>query len=163
MAELTSLQNRTLKIFAQSPLSEIFDRFEFLLTDREKLRLEFVYFEHPNLKPRKKWQDLIVDSLEDIAANKVMALFDLADPKDLVDIYFILKKIQAKEAFKISREKICNSNRKSSLWSECQKGLKDLDEITPFLIAKTKKEKERLLKKLKIILKSKEPNIFMRY
>jgi len=35
---------------------------------------------------------VLVDSLEDIAANKIMALFDRNDPKDLVDLYFFLTK-----------------------------------------------------------------------
>jgi len=33
-----------------------------------------------------------VDSFRDVAANKLMALIDRFDPKDFVDMFFILKK-----------------------------------------------------------------------
>lgn len=128
---------------------KIFDRYEFLLTDKDKLRLEFVYFGHRQLRPRKKWQGLTIDSLEDIAANKVMALFDRIDPKDLVDIYFLLKKFQPKKLLELVEKKFDIVFDVSSLWSECQKGLKDLDTITPLLIAKTEDEKRKIIQEIK--------------
>ncbi|MDI6883329.1 MAG: nucleotidyl transferase AbiEii/AbiGii toxin family protein [Patescibacteria group bacterium] len=128
---------------------KIFDRFEFFLTDKEKLRLEFVYFEHPRLKPRKKWQGISTDSLEDIAANKVMALFDRTDPKDLVDIYFILTKFQPEKLLKLVEKKFGISITKSSLWSESQKSLKNLDEITPLLITKAKNQRRKIVQEIK--------------
>lgn len=205
MAELTPLQNKTLKAFAKSSLvksfywtggtvlsvfyfqhrqskdldffsdkdfgyrdiigfiqklkkqlklvkieeKKIFDRYNFLLTNKAKLRLEFVHFEHPNLKPRKKWQGITIDSLEDIAANKVMALFDRSDPKDLVDIYFLLKKFQPKKLLKLVEKKFDIVFDESSLWSECQKGLGSLDEITPLLIAETEDKKRKIIQELK--------------
>lgn len=127
----------------------IFDRWEFFLIDKEKLRLEFVYFNYPNLKPRKKWQGLVIDSLEDIAANKVMALFDRSDSKDLVDVYFILKKFKPKKLLKLVEKKFGITFGEGSLWSECQKGLKDLDEITPLLIAQTKDKKRKIIQEIK--------------
>lgn len=78
---------------------KIFDRWEFILRNKEELRLEFVHYEHPKLRPRKQWRGIELDSLEDIATNKVMAFFDRNDPKDLVDLYFLLTKGGYKTTF----------------------------------------------------------------
>lgn len=40
----------------------------------------------------KKFQGLKIDSLSDIAANKLLALFGRATLRDFVDVYFLLKK-----------------------------------------------------------------------
>ena len=47
-----------------------------------------------------------VDSLDDMAANKTMAMIDRTEPKDAFDIYFILKKIffPQSNCLKISKE-----------------------------------------------------------
>ena len=69
MVELTSLQEKVLDFFSERPFSyekvlkfinqikknlkfkkiekkKIFDRYEFFLENKDKLRIEFVYFEH---------------------------------------------------------------------------------------------------------------------
>jgi hypothetical protein len=56
------------------------------------MRVDFAYYPFKNLKPRRKWEGLQVDALEDMAANKAMALIDRHEPKDALDLYFLLKK-----------------------------------------------------------------------
>ncbi len=84
-------------------------RIFFLRKGREELKLEFTYFPFTQIRPAKKRGGILVDSLEDIAANKFMALIDRIEAKDFVDLYFIisegglpLKKIAALAAKKFS-------------------------------------------------------------
>ena len=69
---------------------KVSDRCEFFLHNHREVRFEFVHYQFPKLKPRKKWQGVLVDSLEDLAANKTMALVERHAPKDAVDIYFLM-------------------------------------------------------------------------
>ncbi len=127
---------------------KIFDRWEFFLQDKDELRIEFVFYDHPKLRLRKKWQGILVDSLNDIAANKVMALFDRSDPKDLVDLYFILikKNYKVKTLLKFAEKKFGVKLEEVAFWSECCKNLKDLGVISPLLIVK---DKQKTIAKIK--------------
>ena len=127
---------------------KIFDRWEFFLQDKDELRIEFVFYDHPKLRLRKKWQGILVDSLNDIAANKVMALFDRSDPKDLVDLYFILikKNYKVKTLLKFAEKKFGVKLEEGAFWSECCKNLKDLGVISPLLIVK---DKQKTIAKIK--------------
>jgi len=127
---------------------KIFDRWEFFLQDKDELRIEFVFYDHPKLRLRKKWQGILVDSLDDIAANKVMALFDRSDPKDLVDLYFILikKNYKVKTLLKFAEKKFGVKLEEVAFWSECCKNLKDLGVISPLLIVK---DKQKTIAKIK--------------
>ncbi len=58
----------------------------------EELKIEFSKYPFIRLgKPMRK-DGILIDSLRDIAANKLMALLDRFDPKDFVDLYFLLQK-----------------------------------------------------------------------
>ena len=129
---------------------KIFDRWEFFLHDKEELRIEFVFYDHPKLKPQKKWQGIFIDSLEDIAANKVVAFFDRNDPKDLVDLYFLLvkKKFEVKTLLKLVEKKFGVKLAEGSFWSESFKSLKNLKKISPLLIAKNSREKQKIINKI---------------
>jgi predicted nucleotidyltransferase component of viral defense system len=73
--------------------TKIHDRHLFFLKfGGEVLKLEFTRYPFPRLGRRVKHGGILVDSLRDLSANKLMALLDRFDPKDFVDIYFILKK-----------------------------------------------------------------------
>ena len=71
---------------------KIYDRWEFLLEGKNPLRIEFVYYSHDKktIKKRVKFLGVYIDSLEDIAANKIISLMDRNEPKDLFDIYYLL-------------------------------------------------------------------------
>ena len=67
------------------------NQFFFELGEGE-LKLEFTRYPFRQLEDPNSRDGILVDSLRDIAANKLLALLDRFDPKDFVDLYFILKK-----------------------------------------------------------------------
>jgi len=70
----------------------IYDRRLFLISSPdESLKVEFTFYPFKNIAPRRKVGDLWVDSLEDIFVNKLAALADRNEVKDIMDIYFILR------------------------------------------------------------------------
>lgn len=71
-----------LEAFITSPDGE---RVEFDFAQDSPYRLEPTHFD-PDL-------DLLVDNPTDISCNKLSALFDRAEPKDFVDIYFVVQEI----------------------------------------------------------------------
>ncbi len=58
-----------------------------------KLSIEFVYFPFPVInKPKKiKRYPVKIASLQDLAVNKIYALYERGEPKDVIDIYYICK------------------------------------------------------------------------
>ncbi len=128
---------------------KIFDRWEFFLHNQDELRIEFVAFEHPQIKPRKRWKGIRIDSLEDIAANKAMALFDRREPKDLVDLYFLLKKYKIKVILGWVEKKFGITLAVGSFWSECCRTLDNLDQMPPFLLARDNEERQRIVSRIK--------------
>ncbi|MBU2578974.1 nucleotidyl transferase AbiEii/AbiGii toxin family protein [Patescibacteria group bacterium] len=70
--------------------------FLFSIADSE-LKIEFTYYPFQQLEAPVIYEGVRVDSLRDIAANKIMALIDRFDPKDFVDLFFILKQKTLKE------------------------------------------------------------------
>lgn len=67
--------------------------FSFLLyfKDGEELKIDFNFYPFPRIDKGLKFKNLEVDSLYDIAVNKVHTLFMRAKSRDYVDLYFILK------------------------------------------------------------------------
>ncbi len=70
--------------------SKIFDRKIFQILD---VKLEFVpcYFNRLNDIEKNYEFDIFLESINDIAANKIIAMTDRQEIKDYVDIYFICK------------------------------------------------------------------------
>lgn len=128
---------------------KIHDRYEFFIHNKGKMRIEFVLFKHPNIKKRQIYKNILCDSLSDVAANKVMAFFDRNDPKDLFDLYFLLKKYKLKELLKLVEKKFGVLFPQTAFWSEIYKAIKALKTLKPFLLAKNKTEKEKLISKIK--------------
>lgn len=58
---------------------------------QEKLKVDIVKDTLPHFGKLKKVEDLQIDSLENLAVGKLLALFGRADAKDFVDLYFLLK------------------------------------------------------------------------
>lgn len=70
----------------------IFDRFIYIFDFAgEVLKVEFVKYEFPNLKPLQIFDRLYVADIYDIAVNKLFAILDRTEAKDYVDLYFLLK------------------------------------------------------------------------
>lgn len=73
--------------------SKTFERHIFILTFPDgDLKMEFTWYEHRPIGRMATHNDIKVDSFRDLAVNKLMALIDRFEPKDFVDLYFILKK-----------------------------------------------------------------------
>jgi len=69
-------------------------RIFFLQYGGGELKVEFTQYPFTAINPRKKQKGIFVDSLDDIIANKWMALMDRVEAKDFVDFYFIIKEKQ---------------------------------------------------------------------
>lgn len=143
-----------LKKELKTPINEhkIYDRWEFVIEKPEITRVEFVHYNHQKkrLKPLKRFQGLLVDTLPDIAANKVMAYFDRNEPKDLFDLYFLLtrKKYSVQLLLKLVEKKFGATFSEFMFWSEAAKSLKILRTLQPLMVEKTKIEKENLIEKI---------------
>lgn len=123
---------------------KVFDRWEFFLHNREEVRLEFVHYDHPKIKEREYWNGIMIDSLHDIAANKTMALVDRNEPKDAVDIYFLLTQanFSMRQLLQFVEKKFGVKLQESTIWGEALQKAKDISRITPLLIGKEESQKE---------------------
>lgn len=75
----------------------LYDRNLFFFNlNNEELKIEFSRYPFHRLDETKTEDGIAIDSLRDIAANKLMALTDRFDPKDFVDIYFIAQTTELK-------------------------------------------------------------------
>jgi predicted nucleotidyltransferase component of viral defense system len=127
---------------------KIFDRWEFFLKNDKEMRLEFVHYQFKNLKPRKKWKNIFVDSLEDMAANKTMALIDRHDIKDVFDVYFLIKrkKFTPQYLLKLVEKKFNVRFPLSLFWGEALNAMIQSDRIKPLLIGNEKSQNNQLNK-----------------
>lgn len=125
---------------------KIFDRREFFLHNDEEVRLEFVHYDHPQLQPRTEWQGIPVDSLEDIAANKVMSVVDRNEPKDVFDLYFLLTKAryEVRRLVPLVERKFGVRLEESMVWSEALTRANALDTLRPFMTEEEKRQGELL-------------------
>ncbi len=82
------------KIKAKVLYEKIFDRqtFDLSFARDQKLKVDFAHYPYPSLAKPKSYFNLKIDSLLDIATNKLMLLTQRSNPKDFVDLYFLLKK-----------------------------------------------------------------------
>lgn len=62
--------------------------------DGEKLKVDFNYYPFPRIEKGLKYKNLEVDSIYDIAVNKVHTLFIKPRVRDYIDLYFIMKKFE---------------------------------------------------------------------
>lgn len=66
----------------------------FLQFDGETLKVEFTYFPFAQLEKSKKIDGIKIDSLLDIAVNKVFTIAQRPRTRDFLDLYFIIQKEQ---------------------------------------------------------------------
>ncbi len=65
--------------------------YSLVFKDNSKLKVDFNYYPFPRIEKGTKYGDLSIDSLRDIAANKVHTLFVKPRDRDYIDLYFIMK------------------------------------------------------------------------
>lgn len=88
--------------------SRIHERRLFLLRlGGEEVKVEFFPAYFPRLQDPLVVEGIKVDSFEDLVADKVIALADRFDPRDLVDLFFIwkLKGMTLREMVELARKK----------------------------------------------------------
>ena len=66
-------------------------RFDLVLPKNIKLKIDLNYYPYPHIEPTMSWHGLFVDSIADIAVNKVLTITQRTTSKDYVDLYFLLK------------------------------------------------------------------------
>lgn len=78
--EITSTDNEVVKIFF------------FNFPKKVTIKVDFGYYPYSRINKGKRVDSLEVDSELDIAINKLLTIQQRSDPKDFVDLYFLLKK-----------------------------------------------------------------------
>lgn len=74
------------------------DRHQFFFKQGEnELKVEFAKYPFRQLEAPVERSGVKVDGLRDIAANKLMALLDRFEPKDFVDLFFVLQQFGLKD------------------------------------------------------------------
>ncbi|MCX7854526.1 MAG: nucleotidyl transferase AbiEii/AbiGii toxin family protein [Anaerolineae bacterium] len=71
--------------------TDYFHRFSFQDRKGETLQVDLVQDFGPQFGQRQQFQNVVVDSMENIAANKLTAILGRSEAKDFVDLYFVLK------------------------------------------------------------------------
>lgn len=64
----------------------------FLYLDKEIIKTEFTYFPFPRIETTIKKNGMAIDSVLDIAVNKVFTIYQKVRARDFIDLYFIVKK-----------------------------------------------------------------------
>ncbi|PIR06630.1 hypothetical protein COY65_00745 [Candidatus Jorgensenbacteria bacterium CG_4_10_14_0_8_um_filter_39_13] len=118
-----------------------FNRHEFWLTKGEEvLRAEFVFYPFLNIgKPAfLKQFDIKIDSLEDILTNKIHAIFERMEPKDVFDVYYILQRKKTKFSLVLRwvKKKFGVEIDPVLLMSRILEGADRLTEIKPLILKK---------------------------
>lgn len=86
--------------------NKLYDRhIYFFMVGGKEIKVEFTYFENKRINPINLIDGLNVDNLLDIGANKIMAILDRDEPKDFIDLYFIISKIRLKNLLGAVKEK----------------------------------------------------------
>lgn len=65
--------------------------FKLIYQNEDQLKVDFNYYPFPRINKGKKFKNLSIDSIEDIAANKLHTIFMKPRMRDYIDLYFILK------------------------------------------------------------------------
>ncbi|MEK7555374.1 MAG: nucleotidyl transferase AbiEii/AbiGii toxin family protein [Patescibacteria group bacterium] len=63
----------------------------FLYTDTGVIKTEFTYFPFTRIERKQKIGELFIDSLIDIATNKIFTIYQNPRSRDFIDLYLILK------------------------------------------------------------------------
>lgn len=67
------------------------DIFQLVFLAQETLKIEFVHYPYKNIQSLAEFDGIFVNAIYDIAVNKLFSVFTRNEPKDFVDLYFLLK------------------------------------------------------------------------
>lgn len=130
-----------------------------VFADGEELKVDFNYYPFPRIDQGPKFGNLEIDSIYDIAANKVHTLFMKARPRDYVDLYCIMTRknyplekliIDTKAKFDWDLEKITLASQ----FARVKDFAKDFPKmLIPF-------DEKKMIQFFQDLAKSLEPQIF---
>lgn len=109
----------------------------YLRFPERELRVDVAYFPFPPLGRRVRWHQygLAIDSLRDIVANKVHAITERNEPKDVFDLYTILRAKQwtLKRIFADVAKKFGGDVDPVHFGARVLAGIDDMDRLRPLL------------------------------
>ena len=76
----------------QARFEEVVYIFDLIFSNNLKLKLDFSYYPYKRLEKGDLIENLPIDSLLDIATNKIVTVSQRNDVKDFVDLYYLLQK-----------------------------------------------------------------------
>ncbi len=123
-----------------------FNRHQFWLTKGKKtLKIEFVFYPFFDIKKpkRDKAFNVRVDSIEDILTNKIHAIFERIEPKDIFDLYCILQKTKTQFPLSLKwvKKKFGVEIDPVLLSSRILEGAVRMKEIKPLILKKNNLDK----------------------
>jgi predicted nucleotidyltransferase component of viral defense system len=110
----------------------------FLYLKGDVIKTEFTYFPFPRIEKKIKRNKLFVDSLEDIAVNKLFTIYQKPRSRDFIDLYLIIKKTG------YTIENLIKKTKIKFDWH-----IDYLQLGSQFMLAKTVKDYPRMIFKLK--------------
>ena len=153
---LNSLK-KLLKIL-EITMTKKYDRriFDLVFEDNNRLKVEFTYYPFARQQPSRKVNQIIVDSILDIGANKLMAILDRFEPKDFIDLYFILQDHSLTDVMEAARRKFQAAPTLLALQQEFLKSGKisgdEVEMLKPLSIEKMKSFFEQRAREISTIL-----------
>ncbi len=99
LSVLTSFATQIKESLSAASMSyeHLYDRHIFTFHTKSLLKVEFTKYPFIRLDTFLEKDGIHIDSLLDISVNKLFALFDRNEPKDFVDLFFILQQIPLNE------------------------------------------------------------------
>lgn len=76
----------------QSRFVEVVYIFNLTFSDKTEIKVDFSYYPYKRIEKGQVIGGIVVDSLTDIAVNKLLTITQRSEVKDFVDLYFILQK-----------------------------------------------------------------------
>lgn len=64
---------------------------EFFKNNKLLIKVDFSYYPYKRVEKGEQYQGMDIDSIRDIATNKLLTINQRSDVKDFVDLYFLLK------------------------------------------------------------------------
>lgn len=99
---------RKLEIFGKLEGTEISEGT--LNTSLTGVKLQFLEYPYPLLKPTVDWQNIKLSPIIDIACTKLQTIGMRGSKKDFIDIYFLLQQFSFEELFKQLDKKYSKTN-----------------------------------------------------
>ncbi|TSC94943.1 MAG: Uncharacterized protein Athens101428_68 [Candidatus Berkelbacteria bacterium Athens1014_28] len=121
------------------------NRFQYVfdLAGKKQLKLEFVYYPFPKIGRIKKINNIIAESLIDIAVSKTLSAYQRNEIKDAFDLFVILKdkKFGLERLISGVEKKFGEKIDTAILLARLTKNMENFDDLKPLLIIKYPKKK----------------------